>query len=67
MGADWQYVHVTGLPGILLKDAGVTDIEDYSDQCQDLVCANIEALLTTRLRHNDETLARTLVWDYYGQ
>lgn len=66
-GADWQYVHVTGLPGILLKDAGATDIEDYSDQCQDIVCANIEALLTTRLRHNDETLARTLVWDYYGQ
>lgn len=66
LGPDWQYVHASGLPGLLMK-AGDTGLENRAGRHPDVVMANLEALLDERLAHNDETLARTLVWDYYSE
>lgn len=67
MGPDWQYVHLSGVPGMLLKGSGQVDVANHAGRHPDIASANIEALLSTRLRHNDETLARTPVWDYYAR
>jgi arylsulfatase A-like enzyme len=61
---DWQYVHAPGLPGLLLRPGASTPCNEAGNQ-PDVVMARLEALLSERMACNDETLARTLVWDYY--
>ncbi|TYC65388.1 sulfatase-like hydrolase/transferase [Stappia sp. BW2] len=68
LGRDWQFVHFSGLPNILMKAAStqgapVNEAAQYPEQ----VIANLNALLGARMCHNDETLARSLVWDYYRE
>lgn len=66
LGPDWHYVHASGLPGLLLETTSGR-LENKAAQNPDVVMTNLEALLNERLAHNDETLARTLVWDYYAE
>ncbi len=67
LGPDWQYVYFDGLPDILLKAGGPgTDLANHAQTEPHVVMACLKRLLTARLRNNDETLARTLVWDYYS-
>ena len=56
------------MPNILMK-ATCTSTAPVNEAAShpDLVIANLDALVATRMRHNDETLARTLVWDYYRE
>jgi len=67
MGPDWQYVHLSAMPGILLKDSGQQVVTDHQQLHKDIALASLEALLSTRMRHNDETLSRSMVWDYYRE
>ncbi len=67
MTPDWQYVHVSGMQDLLLKnDKTPSSCENQADSHPDIVRARLKDLLSTRMAHNDETLARTLVWDYYS-
>ncbi len=67
LGEDWHYVHVPDMQSLLLKaDMPATLPENRAAEHPDAVIANLDALLSTRMRHNDETLARSLVWDYYA-
>jgi arylsulfatase A-like enzyme len=68
LGPEWQFVHFSGMPNILMK-ATCTSTAPVNEAAShpDLVIANLDALVATRMRHNDETLARTLVWDYYRE
>lgn len=66
LGQDWQFVHFSGLPNVLMKAAPTQGVPvNEATQNPDQVIANLDALLGARMRHNDETLARTQVWDYY--
>lgn len=66
LGPDWHYVHASGLPGLLMQAAS-SGLENKAADHPDVVMASLEALLNERLAHNDETLARSLVWDYYRE
>lgn len=66
LGPDWHYVHASGLPGLLMDAAGGT-LENRAAAHPEIVLAQLETMLSERLAHNDETLARSLVWDYYAQ
>ncbi|MCK7614529.1 sulfatase-like hydrolase/transferase [Roseibium sediminicola] len=66
LGPDWHYVHASGLPCLLMETASGS-LENKAAQNPDVVMTNLEALLNERLAHNDETLARSLVWDYYSE
>jgi len=67
MVTDWQYVHFATLPDLLLPvQDSAPHLSNDAREHPDIVRSHLEALLSTRMRHNDETLARTLVWDYYG-
>ncbi|GAA0772368.1 phosphonate monoester hydrolase [Roseibium denhamense] len=61
-----SYVHFGGLPNLLLADdrsSGLPENALESDRLGRL--DNLEALLSFRMRHSDETLARAMVWDFY--
>ncbi|MHA7772322.1 sulfatase-like hydrolase/transferase [Roseibium sp. M-1] len=68
LGPDWQFVHFSGLPNVLMRAAPepAAPVNEASGR-PELVLASLDALLSTRMRHNDETLARTPVWDYYSE
>jgi len=65
LGPDWQYVHFSAMESLLLANSGQPP-EDQAAEQPAVTLANLDALLSTRMRHNDETLARSLVWDYYS-
>lgn len=64
---DWHYVHFSGLPNLLSGRSDPHGFGHVPSAPPDVALQQAEALLSTRLRHNDETLARTMVWDYYSQ
>jgi len=66
LGSHWQYVHASGLPGLLMG-ATAAGPKNHALEQPDAVRANLEALLNERLAHNDETLARAMVWDYHSE
>ena len=68
-GPDWQYVHFPELPPLLFKPAGPGGaIKDLSNDPEMLPVLRdcLSDLLSLRMRHNDDTLARKPVWDYYS-
>jgi arylsulfatase A-like enzyme len=68
LGPDWQYVHFSEMQSLLLNSADKTQRpENFATSHPDHVLDNLEKLLSTRKRHNDETLAGTMVWDYYPE
>lgn len=66
-GPEWQYIHFQELPPLLLKP-GDGALENHADrpEAQDALKACMAELLSLRMRHNDDTLARKMVWDFYG-
>ena len=68
-GPNWQYVHFPELPPLLLKPHGpgqaLTDLSN-DPEMQPVLRDCLSDLLSLRMRHNDDTLARKLVWDYYS-
>ncbi|EEE47567.1 sulfatase-like hydrolase/transferase [Roseibium alexandrii] len=67
LGTDWQYVHFSGLPNLLLAaNDEKGGIENKAESEPAALIQNMNALLSSRMRHNDETLARTMVWEYYS-
>ncbi len=68
LGTDWQYVHFGGLENILLKrDNGPYVLENKVATASAALIENMDALLSTRMQHNDETLAQSMVWEYYSK
>jgi arylsulfatase A-like enzyme len=68
MGPDWQFVHFSGMEGLLLNSADKARLpENQAASYPEHVQANLEKLLSIRMQHNDETLARSMVWDYYSE
>jgi len=67
LGTEWQYVHFAGLPNLLMK-AGTSNgvAENLAGTNAAALLENMEALLSTRIRHNDDTLAQSMVWEYYS-
>lgn len=64
---DWQYVHFGGLEPLLLETGtrpGTLENKTSSEPAA--LLENMEALLSTRMQLNDETLARSMVWEYYS-
>lgn len=67
LGPEWQFVHFSGASGLLLNTEDRAESpENQADSHPDIVRHNLEMLLDTRMRHNDETLARSPVWEYYS-
>ncbi|TYC56384.1 sulfatase-like hydrolase/transferase [Rhodobacterales bacterium] len=67
LSRDWHYVHFADLPDLLMPTAHKTTAPtNVAQDRPDIVMANLQALLSQRMRHNDETLARSMVWDYHG-
>ncbi|PVB59977.1 sulfatase-like hydrolase/transferase [Labrenzia sp. 011] len=67
MGPDWQYIHFSGLESLLLTSTPSSGrLENAAADHPDAVLANLDLLLSERQRHNDETLARSMVWDYHS-
>jgi len=66
LGKAWHHVHACGLPGLLMDVAGST-LENKAASHPEIVLAQLEAMLSERLAHNDETLARTPVWDFHSR
>ncbi len=67
LGTEWQYVHFSGMQSLLLKaGAQAGNLGNRAAEHPDVVISNLDALLSTRMRHNDETLARKAVWDFYS-
>ncbi|MBN9671040.1 sulfatase-like hydrolase/transferase [Roseibium aggregatum] len=65
---NWQYVHFARLPNLLMPSTDTAPPSaNIAFERPDIAGARLEALLTTRMRHNDETLARTLVWEYHDR
>ncbi|WP_420414705.1 sulfatase-like hydrolase/transferase [Roseibium sp.] len=64
---DWQYVHFGGLPNLLLEpNASPCTLDNRLEEAPKAHLEYLEALLSTRMRHNDDTLARSMVWEYYS-
>ena len=67
IGPEWQYVHFPVLPSLLLRpETSAARPENMAARHPGAVIENLDSLLSTRMRHNDETLARALVWDYHS-
>lgn len=65
-GADWQYVHIPGAESLLLPSGQPSGPPlNLAASHPQIVQENLAYLLSERMRHNDETLARKMVWDYY--
>lgn len=66
-GADWQYVHIPGAESLLLPSGQPSGPPlNLAASHPQIVQENLAYLLSERMRHNDETLARKMVWDYYS-
>lgn len=67
VGHDWHYVHCLDLPPLMLK-RGDTHLRNYAEHpdMHNVVSDLRASLLSLRMRQNDETLARKMVWDYHG-
>ena len=65
----WQYVHFEALPNLLLEqdDTGNMRIPEDSPRASERKVQAVSELLSLRMKHNDETLARRLVWDFYSR
>ncbi|WP_289035488.1 sulfatase-like hydrolase/transferase [uncultured Roseibium sp.] len=63
----WQYVHFEALPALLLKPNETHSTANFADQAgtRSVQMEAMSDLLSLRMRHNEETLARRLVWDFY--
>lgn len=63
---DRQFVHFDGLPDLLLRAPGTgSSLENLASAHPEAVLAELADLLSIRMRHADETLARKEVWNYY--
>lgn len=68
LGQDWQYVHFSGLTNLLMKTGEDPAVLENQLKFQPLAhLENLDALMSTRMRYNDETLARSMVWEYYAK